>query len=242
MTTADDPAAGAVVAIADDPAATTAADSAVTAVGSRAATTGSRPVATTAGGPAVAIAGAPAVAPAADPAVTTAGDPAATTASRPSGTCAADPSVGDRPSGPPGAATEADGSRVPGGPVRVAVGVGARPRAAAESILAAVRAVAGTTVVGCLATIDRRAGDPGILAAARELGVVVRGFTAAELARVEVGHTSERTAAAVGTPSVAEAAALLAGGGELARARTVVGGVVVAAAYLEVSDHAKPPW
>ncbi|MEV0333673.1 cobalamin biosynthesis protein [Nocardia sp. NPDC050717] len=129
-------------------------------------------------------------------------------------------------------AAEAGGSRANGGPVRVAVGVGARPRAAAESILAAVRAVAGTAVVGCLATIDRRAEDPGILAAAEELGVRVRGFAAAELAGAEVGHRSERTAAAVGTPSVAEAAALLAGAGELACARTVVGGVVAAAAYL----------
>ncbi|WP_280306975.1 cobalamin biosynthesis protein [Nocardia neocaledoniensis] len=126
-----------------------------------------------------------------------------------------------------------------GGPVRVAVGVGARPRAAAESILAAVRAVAGTDVVGCLATIDRRAGDPGVRAAARELRVAIRCFTAAELAQVDVGHRSDRTAAAVGTPSVAEAAALLAGGGELARARTVVGGVVVAAAYLAVPEQ---PW
>ncbi len=180
--------------------------------------------------------------PAASHTATRAGEPrGAATAGPARETRSADPSVSDRPSGPPGAATEAGGSRATGGPVRVAVGVGARPRAAAESILAAVCAVAGTAVVGCLATIDRRADDPGILAAARELGVAVRGFTAAELARVEVGHRSDRTAAAVGTPSVAEAAALLAGGGELARARTVVGGVVVAAAYLEVSDHAKPP-
>ncbi|MFD3506951.1 cobalamin biosynthesis protein [Nocardia sp. NPDC058666] len=112
----------------------------------------------------------------------------------------------------------------------VAVGVGVRPGADAERIIRAVSAVAGTAGIACLATLDRRADEPGIRAAARTLGVPVVAFTAEQLAAVDVRHTSDRVSAAVGTPSVAEAAALLAGGGEIVCGRTIVEGIVVASA------------
>ncbi|MEV4430260.1 Rv2231c family pyridoxal phosphate-dependent protein CobC [Streptomyces sp. NPDC049602] len=97
------------------------------------------------------------------------------------------------------------------------LGVGARPGTPVAEILALVGAVlreAGLTGadVRSLATLDARAAEPGIVAAAAALGVPVRGFTAGELAAVPVPHPSELPLAATGTASVAEAAALLAAG------------------------------
>lgn len=59
-----------------------------------------------------------------------------------------------------------------------------------------------------LATIDRRRSHPAITG----LALPVRAFTAAELATVPVPNPSVTVAGAVGTPSVAEAAALMAAG------------------------------
>ncbi len=59
-----------------------------------------------------------------------------------------------------------------------------------------------------IATIDRRREEPAVVA----LGLPVRSFGAAELSQVDVPNPSKTVAEAVGTPSVAEAAALLAGG------------------------------
>jgi cobalamin biosynthesis protein CbiG len=67
------------------------------------------------------------------------------------------------------------------------------------------------------------------VAAAAARGWPLTGHPAAELARVPVPTVSARVAAAVGTPSVAEAAALL-GGGTLVVGRTVHGRVTVAVA------------
>ncbi|MGW6419681.1 Rv2231c family pyridoxal phosphate-dependent protein CobC [Streptomyces sp. NPDC055055] len=64
--------------------------------------------------------------------------------------------------------------------------------------------------VRSLATLDRRAAEPGIVGSAAALGVPVRAFPAGELAAVAVPHPSARPLAATGTASVAEAAALLA--------------------------------
>ncbi|MEU3013570.1 cobalamin biosynthesis protein [Nocardia asteroides] len=116
--------------------------------------------------------------------------------------------------------------------VRVVVGLGLRPGTDAETITRAIDAVIGAaavTVTG-LATIDRRAAEAGLRSAAKRLGVPVIACRAEELAQVDTPHRSPRVVRAVGTPSVAEAAALLAGRGELVCGRTVVGGVVVAVA------------
>src|SRR5439155_10692058 len=104
-------------------------------------------------------------------------------------------------------------------PPSLVVGVGASLGAPAAEVTGLVRqalAAAGLAAgsVARLATVEARAGEPGIVEAARELGVPLVTYPAAELARVAVPHPSERVRAAVGTPSVAEAAAL-AGGGEL---------------------------
>ena len=76
-------------------------------------------------------------------------------------------------------------------------------------------AEAGLSVeaVGCVATIDLKATEPAIVELAAGLGVPLRTFPADVLAAVAVPNPSDVVAAAVGTPSVAEAAALAAAGG-----------------------------
>ncbi|WP_443052051.1 Rv2231c family pyridoxal phosphate-dependent protein CobC [Streptomyces sp. NBC_00250] len=113
------------------------------------------------------------------------------------------------------------------------LGVGARSGVPVDEVLALIEAVlreAGLrrADVRSLATLDARAAEPGITGAAEELGVPVRGFTAAELAAVPVPHPSALPLAATGTASVAEAAALLAaaaaGGGTAAGGAGPTGG------------------
>lgn len=108
------------------------------------------------------------------------------------------------------------------------VGIGAMPGVSAEEVLAAVDAVLppGTADVR-LATLDSRASEPGLTDAAARRGWPLTGYTAAQLATVPVPAPSPRVAALVGTPSVAEAAALL-GGGSLVVGKTVHGRVTVA--------------
>ncbi|WP_370465688.1 cobalamin biosynthesis protein [Nocardia sp. GTS18] len=115
----------------------------------------------------------------------------------------------------------------------VAVGIGLRPGTTSDRIVRAVEEVVGQYRIACLATLDTRAAEPEVRAAAAILGVALLGFTAEELSAVEVAHSSLRTEAAVGTPSVAEAAALLAGNGESVCGRTIVDGIVVAVAYTD---------
>ncbi|HEY3684924.1 MAG TPA: precorrin-3B C(17)-methyltransferase [Streptosporangiaceae bacterium] len=59
-----------------------------------------------------------------------------------------------------------------------------------------------------VATIDLKADETGIVEAARELGLPLRTYPAADLAAEDVPTPSATVQAAVGTPSVAEAAAL----------------------------------
>ncbi|WP_155981770.1 cobalamin biosynthesis protein [Nocardia sp. BMG111209] len=114
----------------------------------------------------------------------------------------------------------------------LSVGVGLRPGADGPSILAALRECLGDSEIGCLATIDRRGSEPGLIAVAEELRVPIVVFPAAELAKVPVPASSSRVAEAVGTASVAEAAALLAAAdGTLIVPKRVVGDVTVAAAH-----------
>ncbi|WP_405964634.1 precorrin-3B C(17)-methyltransferase [Streptomyces sp. NBC_00723] len=104
-------------------------------------------------------------------------------------------------------------------PPSLVVGVGASSGAPADEVLDLVEGVlreAGLSVrsLAELATVDAKADEPGIVGAARRLGVPVVTYSAEELAGVEVPNPSDAPLAAVGTPSVAEAAALI-GGGEL---------------------------
>lgn len=65
------------------------------------------------------------------------------------------------------------------------------------------------TAVAAIATVDSKAREPGLVELAAALGVPLVVHPAAELARVAVPHPSALVDAAVATPSVAEAAALL---------------------------------
>jgi cobalt-precorrin 5A hydrolase len=110
------------------------------------------------------------------------------------------------------------------------VGVGAVAGVTAEEVLAAIDAVLPAGAVDVrLATLDVRAAEPGIATAAARRGWPVSAYPAARLAEVAVPSPSDRVAAHVGTPSVAEAAALLAGEA-LVVGKTVVGRVTVAVA------------
>jgi cobalt-precorrin 5A hydrolase/precorrin-3B C17-methyltransferase len=98
-------------------------------------------------------------------------------------------------------------------PPSLVVGVGAStdaPADAAAALLDAALAEHGLAreSIACVATIDRRAPDPVVTA----LKLPIKAFTADALATVEVPNPSEVVQAEVGTPSVAEAAALLAAG------------------------------
>ncbi|MBA2812199.1 precorrin-3B C(17)-methyltransferase [Streptomyces sp. KM273126] len=102
-------------------------------------------------------------------------------------------------------------------PPTLVVGVGASKGAPVDEVLGLVEGAlrdAGLSVrsVAEVATVDAKAGEPGIVGAAERLGVPVVTYTAQELAKVTVPNPSDAPLAAVGTPSVAEASALVRGG------------------------------
>ena len=110
------------------------------------------------------------------------------------------------------------------------VGIGARSGVTAEEVLAAVDAVLPPGSVDVrLATLAARAEEPGITSAAASRGWRLIGYPATELAQIRVPSPSDAVAGAVGTASVAEAAALMAGGA-LVVGKTVHGRVTVAVA------------
>ena len=71
--------------------------------------------------------------------------------------------------------------------------------------------------VAAVASIDLKADEPGLLELARWQGWTIRFYAAAELAVVPVPHPSETVRKYTGTPSVSEAAALLAAGAGMDR-------------------------
>ena len=102
-------------------------------------------------------------------------------------------------------------------PPSLVVGVGASKGAPADEVLGLIETAlhdAGLAAASLaeLATVDAKADEPGIVRAAERLGVPLVTYSAEELASVEVPNPSDAPLAAVGTPSVAEAAALVRGG------------------------------
>lgn len=106
---------------------------------------------------------------------------------------------------------------------QVALGIGCDRGASPQTLEAAIRAALGSVglgmdAVGCAASIDAKRDEPGLIALAGQHGWPLRFFTAAELAEVPVPSPSETVRRIMGTPAVAEAAALLAAvGPETAR-------------------------
>jgi cobalamin biosynthesis protein CbiG len=96
------------------------------------------------------------------------------------------------------------------GPGDLVVGLGCRPGALADDVRATVAALLARhgldpAAVCAYATLDERAGEPGLLELA---GAGLLAYPARLLALVDVPNPSARVAAAVGTAGVAEAAAL----------------------------------
>ncbi|NMO55472.1 cobalamin biosynthesis protein [Actinoplanes sp. TBRC 11911] len=119
------------------------------------------------------------------------------------------------------------------------VGVGARRGVSVGDLRSAVDTVlreAGLVDadVRILATIERRAAERGVREMAREKGWELVPLDAVELGRQDVPHPSATVHAAVGTASVAEAAALAAAGSgsRLTVPKRVFPGVTVAVAAM----------
>jgi cobalt-precorrin 5A hydrolase/precorrin-3B C17-methyltransferase len=130
--------------------------------------------------------------------------------------------AGDRPQAG-GLVTVTDSSRPaePGEvllrPASLVIGAGASRGADPAALLAAARTAleaAGRDAgcVGAVATAEVKAGEPAVVELARSFGVALSTLPAAVLAARPVPNPSPAVEAAVGTPSVAEAAALVAAG------------------------------
>lgn len=117
----------------------------------------------------------------------------------------------------------------------VGASTGAPPEAVSELLDAALDdAGLARASVAEVATLDRKTPEPAL----RALGLPLRGFTAEALRAVAVPTPSAIVAGAVGTPSVAEAAALLAAG---PRAELLVPKRANAVATVAIARRARPP-
>lgn len=110
-------------------------------------------------------------------------------------------------------AVAADGRTVVLRPPSLVIGVGASRNVGSAEVLALIdetlgRAGLSPASVTALATVDAKAGEPGLVAAAARRGWPLVTHPAAALAAIPVPNPSAAALAAVGTPSVAEAAAL----------------------------------
>lgn len=128
-------------------------------------------------------------------------------------------------------------------PPSLVVGVGSSRGVSADEVLtlidtALVEAGLSAASVRGLATVDAKADEQGILDAAARRGWPVSIHPAALLAAVEVPNPSEVVLAEVGTPSVAEAAALCPGTTPGAPAELVVEKRKSAMATVAVARHA----
>jgi cobalt-precorrin 5A hydrolase len=130
------------------------------------------------------------------------------------------------------------------GQAMIVAGVGCRKGARAADIEAAIvaafaRVGVATTELRFIATSAAKGGEPGIAAAASAIGVplvlIPQGDLAAAGARTAT--RSERVIALTGVPSIAEAAALAAGGpgARLMAPRIAVGPVTCALAETEAA-------
>ncbi|PWR13864.1 precorrin-3B C(17)-methyltransferase [Micromonospora acroterricola] len=128
-------------------------------------------------------------------------------------------------------------------PPSLVAGVGASrgvPATEVAELLHRVLAEAGLSPASlrCLASADVKADEAGILSTADAHGVPLVTWSATELAAVDVPHPSEVVRAAVGTPSVAEAAALLGPAGRPGDATLLVPKTASAMATVAVARHA----
>lgn len=107
-------------------------------------------------------------------------------------------------------------------PGPVALGLGCDRGTPAHTIAQAIAealAACGSSLedVRAVASIDLKADEPGLSEVAAQNGWTIRFHAAAELATVAVPNPSETVRRHTGTPSVSEAAALLAAGADQSR-------------------------
>jgi cobalt-precorrin 5A hydrolase len=128
-------------------------------------------------------------------------------------------------------------------PRTLVLGVGASTGVAADEIESLARTTledAGL-IWACLAgiaTLDRKLAEPGIAQFAARHGLPMHGFSAVALAAVPVPHPSATVARHVATPSVCEAAAVLAaGGGSLVATKRKSARATVAVARRQTADE-----
>jgi cobalamin biosynthesis protein CbiG len=95
--------------------------------------------------------------------------------------------------------------------VKLVAGIGCSLGCPPEELLELIENTLPDGTLAALATVDRRAVEPAMLAAAETLGVPLLTYTAEQLAQTPVPTPSATVQRHVGTPSVAEAAALRAG-------------------------------
>ena len=140
----------------------------------------------------------------------------------------------------------------PGGPTRLVyhprrfvLGMGcardAQPDEAwrnARAVLMAAGVAPGA--VACVATLDLKLDEPALHHVAARLGCPLRAFDAEALAGIAVPNPSEAVRAEVGTPSVAEAAALMATGGALVHAKRKSAATTAALARADAPIVAMP--
>lgn len=135
-------------------------------------------------------------------------------------------------------------------PASLVVGVGASRGVPTDEVTELIETVlaeakVSPASVAHLATVDAKADEPGLVAAAAAYGVDLVTHPPERLNAVEVPNPSEAVADAVGTASVAEAAALADGGELLVPKRTIGGPVADPAPPLEGSaaplDAPAPP-
>lgn len=94
------------------------------------------------------------------------------------------------------------------------VGIGYQRHASCSLIELAIAQVCQShhlseTAIAGIATLDRKAQEPGLIEYCRDRHLSLHGFTSSQLSQISTASPSPRTQTLVGCPSVAEAAALL---------------------------------
>jgi cobalt-precorrin 5A hydrolase len=122
-------------------------------------------------------------------------------------------------------------------PKNLVAGVGCHPGASADEILRFLqdsfrKERLSLASLKALASIEARKEEPGLREAAARLGVEFIWFTKEELQNVPVPTPSPQVIRLVGVVSVAEAAALKAGGGELVLTKRKRGNLTLAVAHV----------
>jgi cobalamin biosynthesis protein CbiG len=95
------------------------------------------------------------------------------------------------------------------------IGIGCQRHSSKSLIERAIAQVCQThnipeNAIAGIATLDRKAHEPGLVDYCRDRQLLLQSFSADQLSQISVPSASSRIQALVGSPSVAEAAALLA--------------------------------